>query len=127
MGSHPKLVGPRAGTILPCPMKCVSIYARQPVESIHPSSGSERIDQEMDPLPWFRGSQTHLRDPLEQDRLVPRALREAKGAHRPGGLVLVGREEVVQALVAQVVQEPFSWWRCVSHVCALGGKRRGGI
>lgn len=51
---------------------------------------------------------TYIRDSLEQDWLVARALREAESAHRLGALVFVRHEEVVETSVSYVLHEPFA-------------------
>lgn len=53
---------------------------------------------------------TYLGDSLEQDRLVSRALGEAECADGLGALVLVCDEEVIQACVAEILQEPLAVW-----------------
>jgi hypothetical protein len=52
-----------------------------------------------------------VRHPLEKNRLVARSGRVAEGADGLGRLVLVGGEQVVEALVAERGEEPFTGWR----------------
>lgn len=67
-----------------------------------------------------RRKKTHIGDALEEDGLVARPGRVPKGADGPGPLVVgVGGEEVVEALVAQVLEEPFTICCPPPHVCFL--------
>lgn len=50
----------------------------------------------------------YLSDALEEDRLVTRTGRVGKRAHGLRRLVLVRGQELVQALVAQLVEEPLA-------------------
>lgn len=55
-----------------------------------------------------------MADALEQDGLVLGALHVCEGAHGLGAFVRVGREHVVQAHVAQLLQEPLDVGSCGS-------------
>ena len=49
-----------------------------------------------------------IRDPLKENRLMPRSRRVRKRAHGLGRLVLVRREQVVEPGVADGFEEPFA-------------------
>lgn len=51
---------------------------------------------------------THIRDALEQNRLLARALREPERTHGLGALVFVRGEEVIQARVPYVLHKPLA-------------------
>lgn len=67
--------------------------------------------------------QTHLRDALEQHGLVAGALGEAERTDGLGALVLIRGEEVVEAVVAYVVEEPFAVSLVVSEPSSSCGAR----
>lgn len=81
----PKLVGPRAGTILP--------FAR--------FSGD-----------WIQIQvAAHIHSSLKNDRLLARSGAVGKGADGLGALVFVRHKQIVQAFVAQRLKEPFAMRR----------------
>lgn len=45
---------------------------------------------------------------LEDDRFMPRALAVGKSADSLSALVLISKEEIVQAVVAKGLKEPFA-------------------
>jgi hypothetical protein len=51
---------------------------------------------------------TYIRPPLEQHNLLSGPLAEAKGGDGLGRLVVVGGEQVIEALVADGTHEPFA-------------------
>jgi hypothetical protein len=69
-------------------------------------------------------------DALEQNRLVAGARRVGKRAHGLGRLVGVGRQQVVEALVAERGEEPFAGLlvsiapKCIKSGGAWVGEKR---
>ena len=63
-------------------------------------------------------------DALEQDRLVARSGGVAERADRLGGLVRVGGQQVVEAFVAERVQEPFAGSLSAPFCCLPTARER---
>jgi len=81
----PKLVGPRAGTILP-----------------YTPSTTPAPEAEISRIMAYRDS------PLEDNRFMTGTLTVSKGTHSLGALILIGEKQIIKALMAKRLEEPFA-------------------